>query len=160
MNGLIQKKEVAMSLFKYGPSSSLPSSILPDWLDNFFGRDMFDMTNRAIGGSTLPAVNIRETGDDFLVEVAAPGMKKKDFKVTLENNLLTISSQKEDQREEQEGTYSRQEFRYHSFSRSFGMPNTADAEHINAKYHDGVLSIRIPKKEEAKQKPPKLIDIS
>jgi HSP20 family protein len=160
MNGLTLKKEVTMSLVKFSPSTLFPSSVLPGLMENFFGRDMFDLTNRALGDSTLPAVNIRETSNDFLVEVAAPGMKKDDFKVTLENNLLTISSQKEEQNEEQEGNYTRQEFRYHSFSRSFGMPSTADSDRIKAKYHDGVLSIQIPKKEEAKQKPPKQIQIS
>jgi HSP20 family protein len=147
-----------MSLVKFSDSTSPVFSSL---LESFFGRDMYDMTNRALAGSSLPAVNIRETGDHYLVEVAAPGMKKDDFKLVLENHLLTISSAKEEEQESKEhGDYTRREFRYHSFRRSFTLPNTADAEHIHATYHDGVLSIQIPKKEEAKQKPPRMIEIS
>ncbi len=147
-----------MSLVKF---SDHTSPVFSSLLESFFGRDMYDMTNRAFAGSSLPAVNIRETGDHFLVEVAAPGMKKDDFKVTLENNLLTISSAQEEGHESKaHGDYTRREFRYHSFQRSFAMPPTADAERIQATYQAGVLCIQIPKKEEAKQKPPRTIEIS
>src|SRR4051812_43464011 len=89
------KTPIVMSLVKFAPSTLFGSSNLPVFsslMENFFGRDMFDLTNQSFG-STLPAVNIRETNDDFLVDVAAPGMKKEDFKVVLENNLLTISAE-------------------------------------------------------------------
>ncbi|MES2734346.1 MAG: Hsp20/alpha crystallin family protein [Bacteroidota bacterium] len=152
-----------MSLVKFAPSTLLGSSSLPvfsNLMENFFGRDLFDLTNQSFGG-TLPAVNIRETNDDFMVDVAAPGMKKEDFKVELENNLLTISAEKEQKNGNSNGeNYTRQEFRYHSFIRSFGMPNNADADRIQATYHDGVLSIQVPKKEEAKKKAPRTIEIS
>ena len=107
-------------------------------------------------------VNIKETADNFVVEVAAPGMTKKDFKIELDGNMLTISSEKSDQREENEDEkYTRKEFSYQSFYRTFNLPKeVVDAEKIEAKYENGLLHLMIPKKEEAKQKPPRLIQIS
>jgi HSP20 family protein len=107
-------------------------------------------------------VNIKETKDGFEVEMAAPGMKKNDFKIELENNMLTISSETTNQNIENEGDrYSRREYSYQSFQRSFTLPReVVDSEKINAKYEDGVLKLMIPKKEEAKQKPPRQILIA
>lgn len=149
-----------MSLVKFS-NDALPG--FSGLLENFFGRDIHDTANRFFSGSSLPAVNIKETKEDFLVEVAAPGMKKDDFKVTLENNLLTISSEKQHEYEthNEQGKYTRREFSYQAFRRSFAVPdNIVDANNIGAKYNDGVLSIQIPKKEEAKQKSPRTIEIS
>ncbi len=94
--------------------------------------------------------------------MAAPGMEKKDFKIELDGNALTISSEKQDEREEKEGeSYNRKEFSYQSFYRIFHLPKEViDADKINAKYQHGLLSLVIPKREEAKQKPARLIDIS
>ena len=96
------------------------------------------------------------------MEMAAPGMKKNDFKIELEGNLLNISSETSNQTEEKEGDrYSRREFSYQSFQRSFTLAkDVLDAEKIKAKYEDGVLRLHIPKKDEVKQKPPRLIQIS
>jgi HSP20 family protein len=135
---------------------------LPQFLDNFFDREFFDWNNRnhSETGTTLPAINVQENVEGFTVEMAAPGMKKEDFKIELNNNLLTISSEKrEENKENTKGTYSRKEFSYQSFVRSFALPNIADGEKIEAKYADGVLHISIPKKEEAKPKPVKMIQI-
>ena len=136
----------------------------PALFNDFFNRDLFDWREADFSnsGTTIPAVNIKETKEGFEVKMAAPGMKKDDFKIELEGNLLTISSETSNQTEENEGDrYSRREFSYQSFQRSFTLPKeVVDADKINAKYEDGVLRLLIPKKEEAKQKPSKLIQIS
>lgn len=136
----------------------------PVLFNDFFSRNMFDWgeSNFSNTGTTIPAVNIQETNEAFEVEMAAPGMKKNDFKIELEGTLLTISSETSNQTEEKEGEkYSRREFSYQSFQRSFTLSKEGlDAEKIKAKYENGVLHLTIPKKEEAKQKPPRLIQIS
>ena len=135
---------------------------LNTFFDDFLTKDYFDnrWTNFSNTGTTIPSVNIVETQEDFQVEMAAPGMSKNDFNVELDNDTLTISSVKEDTKEEQDRTYSRREFSYQAFSRSFYLPNTVEAEKIKAKYQDGVLRLLIPKKEEAKTKPVRQISVS
>ena len=136
----------------------------PVLFNDFFTRDMYDwnQSNFSNSGTTVPAVNIKETKETFEVQLAAPGMKKDDFKIHLDGNLLTISSETGSQFEEQEeSNYSRKEFSYQSFQRSFTLPkDVVDSDKINAKYEGGVLNLIIPKREEAKQKPPRLIQIS
>jgi len=137
---------------------------LPLLFDDFFNRDFFDwgLSNYSDTNTTVPKVNIKETKDNFEVEVAAPGMNKNDFKVQLDGNMLTICSEKSSQREDnnEDEKYSRQEFSYQSFQRSFNLPkDVVDADKIQAKYENGLLHLVIPKKEEAKQKPPKQIQI-
>jgi HSP20 family protein len=109
---------------------------------------------------TMPAVNVRETNDAYFVDVAAPGLKKDDFKVNLDNDVLTISSEKESKKEENEVRFTRREYSYSAFERSFTLPYTAEAEKMEAKYENGVLGIKIPKKEVAIKKPAKQIKIS
>jgi HSP20 family protein len=111
--------------------------------------------------TTLPAVNIRENAENFIVEMAAPGMNKEDFKIELEGNDLRISSEKRSENETKDGErYTRREYSYQSFQRSFTLPrDVVDVDQINAKYENGVLQLSIPKKEEAKQKPPRMIEI-
>ena len=108
----------------------------------------------------MPAVNINEDDNQFIIDVAAPGMEKKDFKLELNHNVLTISAEKEEEKEEKKRKFSRREFNYASFRRSFTLPNMVNEEGIKATYQNGVLSISIPKKEEAKVKPLKQIDIA
>jgi len=136
----------------------------PNLFDDLFSRDLFDWNNSNFSttGTTLPAVNVKETPESFVVEMAAPGMKKEDFKVELNNNLLTISSeQKSEQEEKDNDRYTRKEFSYQSFQRSFQLSREAvDADNIQAKYENGVLHLTIPKREEVKQKPSRLINIS
>ena len=108
-----------------------------------------------------PAVNIKEKDDEFLIELAAPGFKKEDFKLSVENNTLTISSEKNEESEEKNNNYTRKEFSYQSFSRSFNLPEKiVNSDEIEAKYSDGILNVRIPKREEQKPKPIKIIDIN
>ncbi len=137
-------------------------TVLPSIWDNFFDRDVFNWgSNFANTGNSMPAVNIKETPESFVVEMAAPGMEKKDFKIELDGSALTISSEKQNESEEKEGeNYNRKEFSYQSFYRTFHLPKeVVNADKIQAKYENGLLRLEIPKREEAKQKPARLIDI-
>ena len=137
---------------------------LPSVFDDFFNQHLFNWNNSNFSdtNTTIPAVNIKETPENYEVEVAAPGMTKNDFTVELDGNALTISSQRSDQIEERENeNYSRREFSYQSFQRTFNLQkDVVDMDKIEAKYENGLLRLLIPKKEEAKQKPPRLIQIS
>ena len=135
----------------------------PTVFDDFLNRDLFNwgLNNFSDTNTTIPAVNIKETPDDYVVEVAAPGMTKKDFRVQLEGNTLTIGSEKTSRKEGEDVRYISREFSYQSFSRTFTLQkDVVDTERIQAKYEDGVLHLLIPKKEHAKQKQPRLIEIS
>ena len=103
----------------------------------------------------------KETPESFLVEMAAPGMEKKDFKIELDGSALTISSEKQNESVEKDGeNYNRKEFSFQSFYRTFHLPkDVVNADKIKAKYENGLLRLEIPKREEAKQKPARLIDI-
>jgi HSP20 family protein len=134
----------------------------PLLFDHLFENDLFDWSNRNFSttNTTLPSVNIKESAEDFDVEVAAPGFGKNDFKIELNHDRLTISSEKKIDNETKEGQqFTRREFSYQSFSRSFALPNTADSEKIGAKYENGILRVTIPKKEDAKPKPARQITI-
>ena len=138
---------------------------IPSLFDDFFPRDWLDssLANWRESGATLPAVNVIETNEDFRIEVAAPGMKRDDFKVELDNNVLTISSVREQKAEEkdEQGNYTRREFSYQSFQRSFSLPESrVQGEKISARYMDGILHVTIPKSENAKVKPAKQIAVA
>lgn len=135
----------------------------PALFDDFFNRELFNWGNNNFSSTstTMPSVNIKETADNFEVQVAAPGMEKKDFNITLDGNLLTISSSKQYEDNKKEENYTRREFSYQSFQRSFELPkDVVDADKINARYENGLLHLTIPKKEEAKQKAPRMIEIA
>jgi len=124
-----------------------PVSMLNELMEDF-DRNLF---NRQNGRQFMtPAVNIRENEDGFVLEMAAPGMQKSDFKINLDNNVLTLSSEKQEEKEESNERYSRREFNYGSFTRSFSLPKTINLDKIKADYKDGILSINLPKREEAK----------
>ncbi|MDQ6901649.1 MAG: Hsp20/alpha crystallin family protein [Bacteroidota bacterium] len=138
------------------------STAMPTIWDNFFDRDLFNWDNNFTNsGSSTPAVNIKETPDNFLVEMAAPGMEKQDFKIELDGSALTISSEKQTHSEQKDGeNYNRKEFNYQSFYRTFHLPKeVVNADKIMAKYENGILRVEIPKHEQAKQKPARLIDV-
>lgn len=142
-------------------NDSLPafSSLFGDFFDKAFSD--WTSTNYSLTNTTLPAVNIQESKDDFLVSMAVPGMTKKDFKIDLNDNVLTISSEKKEEKRSEEVNFTRQEYSYQAFSRSFTLPkDVVNDEKISAKYENGELKILIPKKEEAKPKKPKLISIN
>lgn len=129
-------------------------------VDQFLNDSIFNWRNELNEGFMAPKVNIAETDDEFLVELAAPGMKREDFHVELDNDMLVIWSEKENNKEDDNSSYTRREFSYESFRRSFHLPNSVEYEKIEAKYKDGMLRLVIPKKEEAKRRPPKTIKIS
>lgn len=112
---------------------------------------MFDNSRFWGRAATVPAVNITETPNEYKVSLAAPGIKKEDFKIDVDGNRLTISAEKEEKLEEKEGTYTRREFNYTTFSRSFTMPEDVQFDKVDARYVDGVLELMLPKKEEAKK---------
>ena len=113
-----------------------------EWFDNggFWGRTM-----------NVPAVNITEDKDAYQVSLAVPGMRKDDFKIDVDGNMLTISSEKEETKEEKDKKFTRKEYSYSSFSRSFTLPEEVNQEKIDARYEDGVLKISLPRKEQAKK---------
>ena len=141
-----------------------PLTAFPGFFNEFVTKDLFNwgLENGSPTGTTIPAVNIRENNEQFLVEMAAPGMTKNDFRLELNGNTLTIASEKNvDEELKEEERYSRKEFSYQSFTRVFTLPkDVVDAGKIEAKYVNGLLHLIIPKKEEAKQKGPRLIQIS
>ncbi len=125
-------------------------SYKPFTLSDFFNEDFFPTFNRNTG--TLPAVNIREDEKAFYLELAVPGMDKKDLRIEVKDDVLTISSEhKETKQDESEG-YRRKEFSYSSFCRSFYLPEDVNGERIGAIYKDGILNVEIPKLEEEKKK--------
>ena len=109
----------------------------PSFWDNFFSNEMMDWNNSNFSSTdtTLPAVNVKENDEAFEIEVAAPGMNREDFKVKLENNLLTISSEKKEEKKEENGRYSRREFSYQSFQRSFTIPENLVAGETRSEEH-------------------------
>ena len=135
----------------------------PSIFDRFFNNDLMDwnLNNFSSTNTSLPAVNVKENENEFVIDVAAPGMSKKDFKINFHNNVLTISSEKQEEKEDKNENYARKEFSYQSFQRSFTVAeNAVDSEKINAKYNDGILHITLPKREEVKPKPMREIKIS
>jgi len=135
---------------------------LPSLFERFFNNELdgWSRNNFSNTNTTLPSVNIKENTDVFEVEVAAPGFEKSDFNIELNNDLLTISSEKQINEEVKEDEkITKQEFSYQSFSRSFTLPELVEDDKITAQYRNGILLITIPKKEEAKPKPVKQIEI-
>ncbi len=129
------------------------SERMPSVFDDFFKpwNEWFDNGGLLAKTMNVPAVNITEQKNDYLVSLAAPGLKKEDFKIDVDGNMLTISSEKEETREEKDKKFTRKEYNYTSFSRSFTLPEEINKEKIEAKYEEGVLKISLPRKEEAKK---------
>lgn len=119
-------------------TSALGIPSLFDFDDNLFRFGL---------AAKIPSVNITENSEAYTIQLAAPGLDKKDFKVEVENNLLTISSQKEQETNEEKDNYRRKEFSYQSFSRSFQLPDNSQTDKIDAHYQDGILKLTLPKKE-------------
>lgn len=144
-----------MAIVKSNRNSSIFPSVFSDFFDNdrFFNNQWFN------NEQSVPAVNIKENESSFNVEFAAPGFKKTDFKINVEHNVLTISAEKKDEKNEENDRYTRKEFAYSSFSRSFTLPQSVDSEKIDAKYNDGILNLSIPKKTEDKNKTKREITI-
>jgi HSP20 family protein len=126
-------------------------------MNEFFKPDWFGgLENHA---ATLPAVNIKESEIGFELELAIPGKKKEDFNIEVDNDVLTVSMETKSEDETSEENYTRREFSYTSFKRSFTLPETVDNEKIKASYENGILTFKLPKKEDALPKPKRLIEI-
>jgi HSP20 family protein len=119
----------------------------PGWLDREFGKD-------------LPSANIKETEKEYQIDLVAPGFKKEEFTIDLEDELLTISAEKKEEKSTEKERYTRKEYSYNSFSRAFSMPKNTNPEKLEARYEDGVLKINLPKLAETKAKPKKKVSIS
>lgn len=130
-------------------------------IESFFESD-FLTPGGTLGrfiGSTIPSANIKESEDRFEIELGLPGAKKENIKIDLEDDVLTISSETKEEKSEEKDNYTRREFNYSSFSRSFTLPDIVDAEKISAEYKDGILNITIPKKESVIKKSQRRIEI-
>lgn len=145
-----------MNLVRFKPATTTWPAF-DNIFDDFF-KDISKTVGRDSSTYARPAVNIVENKEGFSIELAAPGLTKEDFNVSVEKNTLTISANKEAKQEE-DVKYRRKEFSYFSFKRSFHLPNSIDANNITAKYENGVLSLALAKKEEAKEKPARTIEI-
>jgi HSP20 family protein len=142
-------------------SNSLTFPMWSSWIDELFNRELPSVfTSNFNSGLTLPKVNIRETKDSYYVDMAVPGLKKSDFTVDLDNQVLSISAETHENDLNNEDNHIRREFGYASFKRSFSLPETVNEDKIKAEYRDGILSINLPKKEEAIQKPARSIKIT
>lgn len=144
-------------------------SLFPKWTNDLFDSGTFFSPNLLeFDGdlpswdllSKVPTVNVIENTKDFKLEMAAPGKEKKDFKISLDNHDLTISSEKKEETKEKKENYMRREFSYNSFSRTFRLPENCLPEKIEAKYENGILTLTLPKKEVTVSKPVKEIKIS
>jgi HSP20 family protein len=133
-------------------------SMMPNWIEEFLGNDF--LSNEPVHNGSVPSVNVIESNDNFRIEVAAPGLRKEDFKIELDNKLLKISSERKSENENKDGEkILRREFGFCSFKRTFSLPDSVSADKIEAKHENGILSVVIPKREEAKIQAVKQIEI-
>lgn len=144
-----------MSLMK---RSDWPSTLGGSLLSDFFDDDRFFNTPW-LGGRSMPAVNVKETEKAYEVELAAPGYDKKDFNISIDNGLLTVSAERREEKEKKEDNYTRREFGFTSFSRAFNLPMNTNEEDVQAKYEDGILKLTISKKDGIQGKAKKAIQI-
>lgn len=137
-----------MALIKF-PGKTVNSDVVNPYVNSIFDNLFNDsfISDRLV--TRVPAVNIAETQEAYKIELAAPGLQKSDFKINVDKNLITISVEKQEESEVEEKLYSKREFSYTSFTRSFSLPETVDYNNIDATYADGVLTVTVGKKEEA-----------
>lgn len=155
-----------MSLTKTKGNGELSTALRQDLeemfdIDNIFNDPFFRMKSviRPNLFNRMPATNIREDKKEYIVEVAAPGMKKNDFQVDIDNGCLEIKVDREKEEKKEGKNYTRREYNYSSFYRSFNLPESVKSENVKAEYENGVLQIHLPKKEETQKKPVKKIQI-
>jgi len=132
---------------------------IPAYWDDYFNDAFFNNNNLTAPNRTSPAVNVVEEDKAYRIEVAAPGLKKEDFRIDLENDVLTVSSETKAEKKDSKHNYMRREFSYSGFKRSFQLPDTIDTEKITARVDSGILSIQLSKRGEMIQKAPKQIEI-
>lgn len=149
---------------KKGSDSNSSYRTLPSispWFDDMvnqgFGTEFMSNFNYGI---TLPSVNVKDNDEEFVVEMAVPGLQKSDFDLNVDNNLLSISAELETNTDDSNENYTRREFGYSSFKRTFSLPESVETDNISAKYEEGILKVTLPKRDEAKKKPLRQIEIS
>ncbi len=133
------------------------SSWFDDMVNQGFGTEFMSNFNNGI---TLPSVNVKDNDEEFVVEMAVPGLQKSDFDLNVDNNLLSISAELETNTDDSNENYTRREFGYSSFKRTFSLPESVETDNISAKYEEGILKVTLPKRDEAKKKPLRQIKIS
>lgn len=148
-----------MNLIKFDPFLHT-NQRMPSFLDDFFGRSISDFVG-ADFATNVPSVNISENTDGFHMELAVPGLTREDFQIAVDKDRLTISAQKTMNSEKAEKTFTRREFNYSTFARTFYLPKTVDKDRISAKYENGILMVTVPKKAEVvKEEKSRTIQIS
>lgn len=145
-----------MTLIKWKPATSNFPTSLSSYIDSFFNDDFFNFP----ASFTQPSVNVIENDKEYRLEVAVPGFNKEDFNIDLDHNVLTICGEKKNENKEEKENYTRREFSYASFQRSFTLPETVNAENISAAYENGILRVQLPKKVQEKKEHKKTIKIS
>ncbi|MEM6724532.1 MAG: Hsp20/alpha crystallin family protein [Bacteroidota bacterium] len=147
-----------MTLVKANPRFRRTS--FPSIFDDFFHSNFGDLFHEAPVLKSRPLINIKEDDNGYGIELAAPGLDKGDFNVSVDKDILSISVDRKSETTDKKDNYTRKEFSYQSFKRSFHLPETVDASGIDAKYENGVLLVVLPKKEEAKPQPARTIEIA
>lgn len=140
------------SLTKPSLIADVPGIFSDFWDDDFW-------SSRFSNQQKMPLANVKESDEDFSIELAVPGMTKKDFDISVDNNILKITSEKKMEKEEKEENYTRREFSYSSFARSFSLPENINADKIKATYEDGILKLKLPKRDPAKKQNKRLISV-
>lgn len=138
-----------MNLTKFNPVQ--PADSLGKWIDTMFNTTLADVIGSDNTVSS-PSVNILENDTHYMLDLAAPGLTKQDFNISIEENHLVISAEKKTEKEEKEGRFTRREFSYGAFKRSFHLDDKINRDGISAAYEDGVLKVTLPKKEDVVQK--------
>ena len=132
----------------------------PAYWDDFFNDRFFNQLNKSSCNGSNPAVNVYEDDNGYTIEVAAPGIARKDFNLEIENDVLTISTEQKENKEEAKQNFLRREFNYQTFKRSFQLPETVDQEQIKATHEAGILTLNLPKKEAEVQNAPRQIEVN
>lgn len=137
----------------------LPS--LPSWFDDILGKSFgSEFMSNFNTGLTLPAVNVLNTDNEYVVEMAVPGLNKSDFDIHIDNKVLSIAFESKNETNSDSENYTRREFGYSSFRRTFSVPDSVNINKISASYKEGILKVMLPKLDEAKKKPIKSIKVS
>jgi HSP20 family protein len=164
MSNQININKMSLVVSKKRTGRTLPT-IMDNFfnLDPFFGPSLLDFNGGLLNELDLPMVpgaNIIENGKNYQIELAVPGLERKDFKVEVKDDVLTVSAEKQEEKHEEDKNYRMKEFSYSSFYRSFNLPSNLIADKIDAKYDNGVLKIILPKKEVTVSKPAKQIKVA
>lgn len=131
-----------------------------EYLEDVMSGDWLNFNRKELNTAYVPMVNVLESNDSYYIQMGLPGMDKNSFKIELDNQVITIAGSTDQNNDGNQTQYLMKEFNYHSFTRSFQLPNTVDTDQIEAKFENGMLTLVLPKREEARRRPIKIIDIS